>query len=134
LAQHWATWERLNAEAQVKVERYDCFRQIAAQIDAEFGLIDLQTGSVRNPVRGTDNLRQLGRQLQDWAGGIYTRLSSYLLNLAPGLFSYVPNLARALQPLQERWGVQAVQALARLWQCEAEAKRRPRTWSERQRY
>lgn len=132
LAQHLAAWERLEAEAQVKVERYDQFQQLAAQIDAEFGLIDLPTGEVRDPQQGAERLRQVGQQLQSWAGGIYTKLSGYLVNLAPGLFRYAPLLADTLKPLQDRWGGPAVRALARLWQCEAEAKRRPRTWCERQ--
>lgn len=134
LAQHLAAWERLTAEAQVKVERYDQFRQLATQIDAEFGLIDPQTGDVRDPQRGPENLRQVGRQLQNWAGVIYTKLSGYLVNLAGGLFSYAPGLARALQPWQERWGESALRAVTRLWQCEADAKRHPRTWCERQRH
>ena len=132
LAHHLAAWERLTAEAQVKVERYDQFHQLATQIDAEFGLIDPQTGDVRDPQRGTENLGQVGRQLQNWSGVIYTKLSGYLVNLAAGLFSYAPGLARALQPLQERWGESALRAVMRLWQWEADAKRHPRTWCERQ--
>ncbi len=77
---------------------------MATQIDAEFGLIDPQTGDVRDPQRGTENLRQVGGQLQGWAGVIYTKLSGYLVNLAAGLFSYAPGLVHALQPLQEGWG------------------------------
>jgi len=133
LTHHLAVWERLSAEAQVKVERYDQFRQFAAQTEgAEFGLIDPQTGAVHDPQQGAENLRQVGRHLQNWAGVIYTKLSGYLVNLAAGLFSYAPLLARALQPLQKRWGEAALRAMSRLWQCEAEAKRRPRTWCERQ--
>jgi len=132
LAQHLAAWERLTAEANVKVERSDQFRQWAAQIDAEFGLIDPQTGAVRDPQRGAEHLRQVGRHLQNWAGVIYTKLSGYLVNLATGLFSYAPGLARALQPVQDRWGEAALRAVARLWQCEADAKRHPRTWCQRQ--
>ena len=132
LTHHLAVWERLTAEAQVKVERFDQFRQFAAQIDAEFGLIDPQTGTVRDPQRGAENLRQVGCQLQNWAGVIYTKLSGYLMNLAAGLFRYAPVLTRALQPLHERWGGPALRAVTRLWQCEADANRHPRTWCERQ--
>ena len=132
LAQHLAAWERLTAEAHVPVERYDRFRQLAAQIDAEFGLIEPQTGAVRDPQQATETLRQVGGQLQNWTGGIYTKLSGYLVNLAAGLFSYFPGLAQALQPLVTRWGKPAVQAVCRLWQSEADAKRHPRTWPERQ--
>ena len=132
LAQHWAAWERLQAEAHVKVERYDQFRQLAAQIDAEFGLIDRPTGDLRQPQGAAENLRQVGRQLQSWAGAIYTKLSGYLVNRAAGLFSYVPVLAQALQPLEARWGQPALRALCQLWQCEADAQRHPRTWPERQ--
>jgi len=131
LAQHLAAWERLTAEAHLTVERYDQFRQLATQIDAEFGLIEPQTGAVRDPQQGTETLRQVGCQLQNWTGGIYTKLSGYLVNLAAGLFSYFPGLAQALQPLETRWGKPALQAVCRLWQCEADAKRHPRTWPER---
>jgi len=46
--------------------------------------------------------------------------------------NYSPGLAQALQPLVTRWGKPAVQAVCRLWQSEADAKRHPRTWPERQ--
>jgi len=132
LAHHLAAWERLQAEAQVKVDRYDQFRQLAIQIDAEFGLIDRPTGDLRQPQCAAENLRQVGRQLKGWAGAIYTKLSGYLVNLAAGLFSYLPVLAQALQPVEARWGAPALRALCQLWQCEADTKRHPRTWPERQ--
>lgn len=132
LEQHLAAWERLQADAHVKVERYDQFRQLATQIDAEFGLIDRSTGHLRQPQRAAENLRQVGRQLNGWAGSIYTKLSGYLLNLADGFFSYLPVLTQALQPLETHWGAPALQALCQLWQCEAETKRYPRTGPERQ--
>jgi hypothetical protein len=122
----------LQAEAQVKVDRYDQFRQLAIQIDAEFGLIDRPTGDLRQPQCAAENLRQVGRQLKGWAGAIYTKLSGYLVNLAAGLFSYLPVLAQALQPVEARWGAPALRALCQLWQCEADTKRHPRTWPERQ--
>lgn len=132
LAQHLAVWERLQADANAKVARYDQFRQLARQIDAEFGLIDRLTGDLRQPLCAAENLRQVGHQLKEWAGGIYAKLSGYLLNLADGFFGYVPVLTQALQPLETRWGAPVLRALCQLWQCEAEAKRHPRTGPERQ--
>src|SRR3989304_6348489 len=64
-------------------------------------------------------------QLQAWSGAIYQKLSSYLINLADQLFSYQPVLSRALAPLVERWGTPVLHALSRLWQIEAEDRRRP---------
>ena len=132
LAQHLAAWERLQADADTKVTRYDQFWQLARQVDAEFGLIERPTGQLRQPQCAAEKLRQVGRQLKDWAGTIYTKLSSYLLNLADGFFRYQPILTQALQPLEARWGAAALRALCQLWQCEAETKRHPRTGPERQ--
>jgi hypothetical protein len=132
LGQHWAVWERLHADAESKIQRCDAFRQIAQQVDEEFGLIDLQTGQVRDPVAGADHLRRLGRQLQAWSGGIYEKLSSYLTNLAAYLFSYQPVLTQALAPLIARWGEPAIRALSCLWQIEADEKRHPLPLVERQ--
>jgi hypothetical protein len=132
LEHHWAAWERLGAEAQDKLQRYDAFRQIAQQVDAEFALIDLKTGQLRDPVAGAERLRGLGHQLQQWTGGIYEKLSSYLINLADDLFCYQPVLTQALTPLVVRWGAPVIQALSRMWQIEAEGKRRPLPRVERQ--
>jgi hypothetical protein len=132
LEQHLATWERLRADAQDKLERADAFQQIAQQVDAEFALIDLKTGQVRDPVAGAERLRNLGHQLEHWTGGIYNKLSRYLVNLADELFCYSPVLTRALTPLVERWGVPVIQALSCLWQLEAEDKRHPVPQAERQ--
>jgi hypothetical protein len=132
LEQHLATWERLRTDAQDKLERTDAFQQIAQQVDTEFALIDLQTGQVRDPAAGAERLRGLGRQLQSWTGGIYEKLSGYLLNLADPLFGYQPVLAHALAPLVERWGAPVIQALSRMWQIEAEGQRHPLPWVERQ--
>jgi hypothetical protein len=132
LVQHLATWERLRAEAQDKLERADAFQQIAQQVDAEFALIDLQTGQLRDPAAGAERLRGLGRQLQQWTGGIYEKLSGYLLNWADQLFGYQPVLAHALTPLVERWGAPVIQALSRMWQIEAEGQRHPLPLVERQ--
>jgi hypothetical protein len=125
LEQHLAAWERLNAEAEEKIALYDAFHQLAQQIDEQFPLIDLESGKLRNPVVGAESLRQLGKQLQEWSGRIYQKLSSYLINFAAGLFRYQPVLAQALAPLIEQWGLPAIRALCRIWQIEADEKRRP---------
>ena len=132
LEQHWAAWERLRAEAQDQLQRSDAFQQIAQQVDADFALIDLKTGQLRDPVAGAERLRGLGRQLQLWTGGIYEKLSSYLINLADDLFCYQPVLTQAIAPLVERWGASVIQALSRLWHIEAEDKRHPLPQVERQ--
>ena len=51
LAQHLATWERLQSTATTLVARYDAFRQIAHQVDAQFALIEPETGQGRGGAR-----------------------------------------------------------------------------------
>jgi len=131
LEHHWAAWEHLDAEAQAHLQRADAFQALARQVDAEFALIDLATGQLRDPVAGAERLRGVGHQLQAWSGAIYQKLSSYLINLADQLFSYQPVLSRALAPLVERWGTPVLHALSRLWQIEAEDRRRPLPLAER---
>lgn len=131
LAQHWATWERLTTEAQAQVQRADAFRALAQQVDAEFALIDLATGQVRDPLAGAERLRGVGRQLQAWSGALYQKLSTYLIHLADRLFSYQPVLSQALAPLVERWGTPVIQALSHLWQIEADDRRHPGPLAER---
>jgi hypothetical protein len=125
LKQHLKAWEKLEVKAAEKVVRYDAFCQIARQVDDWFALIDLENGQLRNPEEGSHCLRQLGKQLETWEGGIYQKLSRNLHSFATGLFSYQPVLAQALSPLVERWGSPAIEALSRLWQLEAEEKRQP---------
>lgn len=51
---------------------------------------------------------------------------------APGLFSYQVVLSQALEPLQIHYGSQAIAALCRIWQIEADYKRHPWPLPERQ--
>ena len=101
-------------------------------MDAEFALIDLTTGQLRDPLAGAQRLRGLGQQLQTWSGRIYEKLSSYLVNLADDLFRYHPVLTQALTPLVAQWGAPGRPCCAKIWQLEADAKRHPRPWPERQ--
>jgi hypothetical protein len=132
LEQHLAAWERLSTEAEEKIARHDAFYRIARQVDDWFALIDLESGQLCDPVVGAECLRNLGKQLQGWEGRIYEKLSSNLNTFAEGLFHYQPVLGQALSPLIDRWGAQAIQALSRIWQIEADEKRRPLPLVERQ--
>jgi hypothetical protein len=132
LANHLAVWERLSAKAAAKLARYDDFVTLAEQIDAQFGLIDITSGEVRDPVAGADVLRQVGRQLQGWEGRIYQKLSRNLINWADAMFCYHPVLQDAFAPVVARWGQEAVQALSRIWQIEADEKRHPQSVAGRQ--
>ena len=132
LAHHLAAWERLSVEAEEKMCRYDDFFQIAQRVDAQFALIDLDSGQLRDPIAGAESLRDLGRKLQGWTGRIYEKLSSNLINWAEGLFRYHSVLSQAISPLIEQWGAAAIRALCRIWQVEADEKRRPLPLLERQ--
>lgn len=132
LAHHFATWERLNADAEEKIARYDAFLALARQVDTQFALIEVESGQVRDPVAGAEALRSAGEQVQTWEGRIYEKLSTNLGNWADALFSYHSVLIAALDPLIERWGAPAIQALSRIWQIEADEKRHPLPVCERQ--
>ena len=125
LQHHLTQWEQLNRIAAEKVARYDAFERIARQVDAWFAMIDLSTGQLRVVPEGVKQLQDLGQQLQGWTGRIYHKLAANLKNWAADLFSYQPVLAEALYPLQTRYGEPAIAALCRLWQLEANQKRRP---------
>lgn len=125
LQQHLAKWEQLNQVAAEKVAQYDAFAHIARQVDDWFALIDLTSGQLPEVTEGIKQLQTLGQQLQGWSDRIYHKLATNLHNWAPGLFSYQPVLAEVLQPLQTRYGEPAIAALCRLWQLEANQKRRP---------
>lgn len=125
LEQHLSIWERLKADVEAKLSKFDQFYALAQQVDAQFALIDLETGQIRDPVAGANLQRSIGKQLSQWEGRIYAKLSANLINWADELFAYQPILQQALAPLTDQWGTPAVQALARLWQLEADARRQP---------
>jgi hypothetical protein len=133
LAQHLNVLDRLESEMTTRIARADAYRTLAEQADAEFGLIERSTGEVRDPHFAAQRLRALGQQFKQWPGAIYEKVSSYFCNLAAGLFGYVPVLQRAMQPLIDRWGTSGVQALTRVWQSEADARRHARSGVEQQR-
>ena len=132
LQQHLHKWEQLSQQANDKMIRFDAFYQIARAVDDCFALIDLSSGQLPDVTTAIAQLQALGEQLQSWSGPIYHKLSRHLINWAPGLFSYQPILAQALQPLQDRYGSPAIAALSRLWQLEADQKRRPFSWPQQQ--
>jgi len=132
LEQHFQVWEKLEAEAREKVAQYDSFFQIAQQVDEQFALIDLENGQLRDPVFGVARLQDLGKQLGQWAGRIYEKLSSNLAHWAGSLFAYQPLLQQALAPVIEQWGAPAIQALSCIWQIEADQKRHPRSVAQQQ--
>jgi hypothetical protein len=132
LQQHLAKWEQLNQQANEKMAQYDAFNQIARNVDNWFALIDLESGQLPEVTIAIGQLQALGEQLQSWSGRIYQKLSRNLNNWATQLFSYQPLLRQALLPLQADYGDPAITALCRMWQIEAEQKRRPRAWLERQ--
>jgi hypothetical protein len=125
LQQHLAKWEQLHQQATEKMAQADAFDQIARKVDDCFALIDLESGQLPEVTAGIDQLQALGEQLQSWSGRIYQKLGGSLKNWAPQLFSYQPLLRQALWPLQTRYGDKAIAALCRMWQIEADQKRRP---------
>ncbi len=127
LRQHLKAWEQLRAEALRKIARYDTFHTLAEQVDGWFALIDVETGRLRDPETGAAQLRAIGQQIRALPGAeIYDRLANTLIHQAEAFFRYQPVLAQALQSLEARWGVETVQALARIWQLDADAQRHPR--------
>jgi hypothetical protein len=134
LQQHLTKWEQLHQVALEKVAQADAFAHIARQVDDWFALIDLSTGQLPEVRRGVKQLQSLGDQLQGWSGRIYHKLATNLQNWAAALFSYQPLLAEALQPLLTRYGEPAITALSRLWQIEANQKRRPLSKLEQTNY
>jgi hypothetical protein len=102
------------------------------QLDEQFALIDLENGQLQDPVSGVARLQDLGKQLGQWAGRIYEKLSSNLVHWAGALFAYQPLLQQALAPVIEQWGAPAIQALSRIWQIEADHKRHPRPVAQQQ--
>jgi hypothetical protein len=131
LAQHLAAWERLTATATEKVTRYDAFARLAHEVDAQFALIDVQTGQLQDPIAAATRLRAVGQQLHGWTGRIYEKLRRNLSNWAEGLFRYQAGLTQALASLRKQWGILPLQALCRVWQLEADAQRHPLPWAER---
>lgn len=134
LQHHLAKWDQLCQVAADKIAVYDAFASLARQVDDWFALIEVHSGQLRDIRAGINQLQALGQQLQSWSGRIYQKLSCNLQNWAAGLFGYQPLLAQTLQPLQAQYGPQAIAALCRLWQIEADLKRRPRPVLEQQRY
>jgi hypothetical protein len=131
LAQHLHVWEQLRESAARKVARYDTFQRLAHQVDAWFALIDLETGGLRDPLTGAAQLRALGQQIHELPGsGLYDYVGNMLIHQAEALFRYQGVLAQALQPLEAHWGTATIQALARIWQLDADARRHPIPWAE----
>jgi len=122
---HLKTWERLFQEAHTRLTQCDQFFALAQQVDAQFAMLDVLTGQLRDPQAGAHVLRMVSQQLSHWSGAIYAKLSANLLHWADALFAYQPVLAQALAPVVQQWEPATVQALARLWQIEADARRQP---------
>jgi hypothetical protein len=123
LRQHLTQWEKLCHKAEEAIRRYDQFHVLARQVDAEFAMIDVTTGQLRDPAASAARLAALGEQIKALPGRACHTLGTHLVNWATYLVSYLPRLARALAPLYDAFGQPAVQALSRIWQVEADLKR-----------
>lgn len=124
LQQHLTKWEELVQQAEEKITQVDTFTQIARQVDDHFALIDLASGCLPDAAAASRHLRVLAEQLSHLPGRIYQKLATNVQNWAPDLFSYQFALRQALAPLQGEYGQAAIAALCRLWQCQADQKRR----------
>jgi len=132
LRQHYKQWEQLHRHAAEVMQRYDRFHVLAQEVDAEFAMIDLTSGSLRDARRSATHLRRVGRRMQTLVGRMCNVLGTMLTHWAEGLVSYRPRLADTLAPLRKTWGSPAVQALSRLWQVEAEIRRGHLAFGQRQ--
>jgi hypothetical protein len=132
LAQHLARWEQAQQQALSAVARYDQFHVLAQAVDAEFALIELPSGALRDATASAQRLGALGRQIQALPGRQAQVLGTSVCNWATGLVSYLPRLAAALAPLDAMWGAAGRQALQRLWQVETNARRGHQTAADRQ--
>jgi len=133
LQNHLRKWEKLSQDADEKIARLDAFNAIARQVDDCFALIDLQNGDIRDSDVAISLLQELADHLKNFSGRIYQKLSSNLKNWAPALFSYQPILSQAIQPLYTQYGKDAIAALNRIWQIDAEFKRRTLPLMQKQR-
>lgn len=68
LAQHLAKWEQLRAQAQEAITRYEQFHALARRVDAEFAMIELSSGELRNPQTSSARLQALGEQIKTLTG------------------------------------------------------------------
>lgn len=123
LAQHFSQWEKLSQEAEEAIARCDQYHRLARQVDDLFAMIEVQTGQVRDCQDTVERLRALGLQIQALGDRACKTLGTTLINQAPGLCAYLPRLAQALEPLQAQWGVEASEALYRIWQVEERIRR-----------
>lgn len=132
LEQHLTQWEKLVAAADEQIEAVDNYSRLARRVDDCFALINLTTGELTDAQEGVACLRTLGQEMAQLPGRIYQKLATNLQNWATGLFAYQEQLRQALTPLIEQYGKFAIAALCRIWQCEADAKRRRLALPEKQ--
>lgn len=132
LEQHLTQWEKLVAVADEKIAVLDNYCRLARAVDDCFALIDLTTGQLTNAAQSIACLQTVAQHLTAIPGRIYQKLAQNLYNWATDLFAYQKQLSQALTPLIEQYGQTAIAALSRIWQCEADAKRRRLPLPEKQ--
>jgi len=118
LENHWRKYEAACAVADHAIERYDQWHQQYLHLRAQAAQFDWQTGQVCCPELLQANLQALASQFEHWAEGTQAHaVVSLLKHQAVALTAVLPHLQQALQPLQQAWGVEATQAVCRLWQA-----------------
>lgn len=123
LVAHLAAWEVAVSKAEQAIEQYDRLHCLVRAVDEEFAMVELTSGQLREPLASRQRLQQLGEQLQSLPGRRAVVVGTSLCNWAAGLVSYLPRVKQMMAPLAQRWGEQAVRALQRLWQVEANQRR-----------
>jgi len=118
LENHWRKYEAACAVADHAIERYDQWHQQYLHLRVQAAQFDWQTGQVCCPELLQAHLQALASQFEHWAEGTQAHaVVSLLKHQAVALTAVLPHLQQALQPLQQAWGVEATQAVCRLWQA-----------------
>jgi len=132
LTQHFTQWEKLDVIADEQIAKVDAFRALAQGVNDCFALIDLESGQLLDKTKSQSRLQEIGQDMAEWSGRIYQKIATNLESWSPLLFAYQYPLQQALDPLYEQYGKQAVSALCLIWQCEADEKRHPLGYPEKQ--
>lgn len=130
LTQHFTKWEKLVVQADAKVAQVDAFQALAQGVNDCFALIDLESGQLLDRAKSESRLQEIGQAMAKWSGRIYKKIATNLQNWSPQLFAYQDPLQQDLEPIYAQYGAEAVSALCRLWQCEADEKRHPLSYPE----
>ena len=115
-------------KCEVKMALHDEFERAAEQAREAMELVDLESGTLREPARMQAEIEAAASRLRALDHPRCAKVGRYVFNRAPGLVRYAVELKQVLSSLDDRFGQNPVVMACVAWRLIQDLRERRRPW------